>query len=482
MAGYDDDDPFDIPMAGDGQAEEDDDDPFNIPVAGEAAQDAGPAREDHWYDGLLSGIHGAGMNVADEMQGAARYALGKAGVYPEVGTLGENMDVADAEWDQRNAAHPIAHGAGTLATGIAGGVAAGPAIGAQMAVAGGQAALGELADSHDPMAAAGAGAFGAGTAGAFGKVAGYMGSEARQAGAMKRMLTQGDPRAVNSLDNVLGGARTEGTSGQGVEYAVQRARELSGGGRPDMANLQSAANESVQALRQGPMSALDELVPKHLQRYQKGLERFTADPTGASWTSKGVVQRMQNERAAMLAAFEGGEREAMDETLKQYTADVALSGIAGQKPPGFATDIADMALNSRGGSFTAAALKKGAKSLGGILDNTAFGFSEGTQAGIRGAGGAAAVGAAGLGDEMGPSTAKAQTAQADAPTLSWTLQSVLSSGNTGLDPQDEQQLTEAVVNGDVKKIASLDWQLKQRSPRYAKRIEDELKALNDEGL
>lgn len=76
--------------------------------------------------------------------------------------------------------------------------------------------------------------------------------------------------------------------------------------------------------------------------------------------------------------------------------------------------------------------------------------------------------------------AEGQTAYAGAPTLSWTLQSVLSQGDTGLPDDEVQRLTEAVVRGDVSALAAADFRLKQKYPGYARRVESELRALNGE--
>jgi len=70
-------------------------------------------------------------------------------------------------------------------------------------------------------------------------------------------------------------------------------------------------------------------------------------------------------------------------------------------------------------------------------------------------------------------------AYADAGTLSYTLQSVLSSGDTGLPPEDQARLTDAVMSGDVSRVAAQDYLLKQRFPAYARRIERTLRDLNE---
>ena len=134
--------------------------------------------------------------------------------------------------------------------------------------------------------------------------------------------------------------------------------------------------------------------------------------------------------------------------------------------------------------------------LGAASPQAAFGMRAATAAGARlpqlgqlaeripsGAAGAFGRGAVEWAAELGgglDSKAEGQTAYAGAPTLSWTLQSVLSQGETGLPDDEVQRLTEAVVRGDVGALAAADFRLKQKYPGYARRVEAELRALNGE--
>lgn len=70
-------------------------------------------------------------------------------------------------------------------------------------------------------------------------------------------------------------------------------------------------------------------------------------------------------------------------------------------------------------------------------------------------------------------------AYAGMPTLSWGVQSVLSSGRSKLPPEAEQQLTEAVLSGDDNKVIATNFKLQQRYPGYAKRLQDEIDSLNN---
>jgi hypothetical protein len=103
---------------------------------------------------------------------------------------------------------------------------------------------------------------------------------------------------------------------------------------------------------------------------------------------------------------------------------------------------------------------------------------------LRGIGGAAATGggmAAGvIGDAVGPSKAHAQVAYGGEPTMSWAVQSVLTSGDSRLDPQDEQRLTEAVMSGDTQRVISANFALQQKNPAYAKRYQDEVMSLQEQ--
>lgn len=93
--------------------------------------------------------------------------------------------------------------------------------------------------------------------------------------------------------------------------------------------------------------------------------------------------------------------------------------------------------------------------------------------------------AAPLGGMFAGRASKARAQEADvaygtAPTMHWAVQSVLTSGDTGLEPADEQRLTEAVMSGDEDKVISANFALQQRSPMYAARLRRELESLQEE--
>lgn len=82
-------------------------------------------------------------------------------------------------------------------------------------------------------------------------------------------------------------------------------------------------------------------------------------------------------------------------------------------------------------------------------------------------------------DVQGAQWEREQTAYATGPTLHYALSATLHAGRTGLPPADEQALTSAVVSGDDKAIAAIDFRLKQKYPAYARQVERQLRDLNE---
>lgn len=64
-----------------------------------------------------------------------------------------------------------------------------------------------------------------------------------------------------------------------------------------------------------------------------------------------------------------------------------------------------------------------------------------------------------------------------ATPLDWAVQSVLSSGKSGLSPQDEERMTAAVLSGDKDKLAPLDFAAQMKSPRYQAQVRKQLQSL-----
>jgi hypothetical protein len=118
-----------------------------------------------------------------------------------------------------------------------------------------------------------------------------------------------------------------------------------------------------------------------------------------------------------------------------------------------------------------------ARALPGMVTKAAGSLDRAIGGGLGGG-----LGQAGAMSGGGPAKAKAQdVAYAGTPTTSWAVQSVLSSGTSGLSPEDEQRLTEAVMSGDEQKMISTNFLLAQRNPAYAKRMQDEYESLQHGG-
>jgi hypothetical protein len=100
---------------------------------------------------------------------------------------------------------------------------------------------------------------------------------------------------------------------------------------------------------------------------------------------------------------------------------------------------------------------------------------------IRALGAGAAAGAGALTGALSPAFAQGpDVAYGTAPTMAWAVESVLSSGSAGLEPADEQRLTEAALSGDKDKLISANFALMQRNPAYAARLQRELESLQEE--
>jgi hypothetical protein len=87
---------------------------------------------------------------------------------------------------------------------------------------------------------------------------------------------------------------------------------------------------------------------------------------------------------------------------------------------------------------------------------------------------------------LGPWTAEIGEAQirekayAGDAALNYGVQTVLSSGRSGLPPKAERDLTSALLAGDSDKFNAMNFKLQQRHPGYAKRLQDELNSLSED--
>ncbi len=68
---------------------------------------------------------------------------------------------------------------------------------------------------------------------------------------------------------------------------------------------------------------------------------------------------------------------------------------------------------------------------------------------------------------------------ATTPTLTWVVQSVLTSPSASLSPQQQQQLTAAVVSGDDQQLAAAHFKLMSTNPAYAREIESGLREIGE---
>jgi hypothetical protein len=93
-----------------------------------------------------------------------------------------------------------------------------------------------------------------------------------------------------------------------------------------------------------------------------------------------------------------------------------------------------------------------------------------------------------LGQVWGEGTANKASAQApafvarpDVPTLSWAMQSVNASGDTGLPPDAQAKFDEALMSGDDGRVSSAFMQYSMKYPAFQKRVIKELESINDSG-
>jgi hypothetical protein len=69
-------------------------------------------------------------------------------------------------------------------------------------------------------------------------------------------------------------------------------------------------------------------------------------------------------------------------------------------------------------------------------------------------------------------------AYAGLPSLTYSIHQVLSSGDSGLPQEAEDQLTKAAMSGDQDRVRTVNFKLQQRYPEYEMRVQEQLDALN----
>lgn len=445
------------------------------------APDAPPAEEPAWYESLLS----KGAAFAEGLTKSGQLGLHAppetantapiADWIPDWAVPSDQMPGMGIQEQRKlmrdNAArNPVPRMAGELTGDVAAGMLAPGTAGGQAAAGALMSGASEMGRSGDLRKAAGASALGGTVSGVLGAFGHALTGRPAQDKAIKRLITRGgQPEAEAALDRALGGNSWEGTAGSGLDYALQRSRELVPRGSMSGESLKRAAGEAVGQGHMAPeILAARQATPRNFDAYGNAVRNLATDPRGAGFRATDqdqVLQALEQARGNILAR----SPQAAD-PLRRLTADAAISDMSTGAPKGLLDAMAG-GWGPKG--IAARGLMYGAQKA--ALSPWAGAFHQG----LAGAGG----GAAGFvgGKLTGPSKASAQDkAYAGAPTLAWTLQSVLSGGDTGLSPEDEQRLTEAVVAGDEQKVFSTDFQLRMRNPAYARRIEEELRSLNGE--
>lgn len=94
--------------------------------------------------------------------------------------------------------------------------------------------------------------------------------------------------------------------------------------------------------------------------------------------------------------------------------------------------------------------------------------------------GASQLAAAGAGTAAGALAQEPDVAYGTAPTMAWAAQSVLASGDSGLSPEDEQRLADAMLGGDEDKVISASFALQMKNPGWSARLQRELESLQEE--
>lgn len=294
----------------------------------------------------------------------------------------------------------------------------------------------------------------------------------------------------------LGNARNLGKLGAGIATRVSDAllpSRVRDGMEPTYSGTRGAADalaEPVERAERTPQGALAHMVGTGVTALGTG---GAAGPSvagqaaaGAALGSAGAAAQSDADPLSMLAAMPAGgalgaaggalaEHAAANKPMLDWLASGA-SKLGSQAVAGAgigallsgSRDPVDLMKAAGKGAVAAAGLKYAAGAMPTMLP-----------AAIRGAG---ALGAPAIGSAFGgPSKAGAQdVAYGTAPTMAWAVQSVLASGGSGLQPADEQRLTEAVLSGDMDKLISANFALQQRNPAYAARLQRELESLQQE--
>lgn len=495
-----------------------------------AHSSAGLDRKGAWYDDFLdsaaSFAQGAALNLGDEATAAATAATDYLGLTKSGNSFEENADLYRKDANRVTRDYPIAHGAGQATIGTLAGMAAPTGALVQGAVQGALGAGSEYADSRDPTSTAIQGGLGA----ASGLVGGYLGNQAAKRFAVvdpiKNNLVRGGmtpaemvPKGPTPDILARGGAPRELV--QTLEarprplpaevptsydpLAAQQMASPVGAPRPlPVPDGPTPPPDAMARLLRGSNGKFQKILPMELDTTPA--PRLPSMPSeGAAYSGQWDVNLPPDapldfapkprvgsappiESTPSLPPIEArrvptGPVEPID--IGPPTWDLASSAQRqAATPPGATLDnmlavgshIPGLSLPSRLGRAGLRMLggpDVGAREAGVYLNDPARQLARG---GFEAAWelGAPAV----MGRKVNAQDSE-QTAYATGPTLNYALSATLHRGATGLSPQDEAALTRAVVAGDDKAIAAVDFRLRQKYPAYARQVERELRNLNE---
>ena len=547
---------------------------FKTPSKAASSEPMGPpAPPKEWWEDILS-------NVSDTVGTEKGRASGwRAALQGASQNTADNLvrwadpSFADS-LDQAAKASPVMHGLGQAGTGIAAGIAAGPAIGAQMLAQGGLSALSAAADGEGFWPGRDAGGrpqLGVGVSGAGGALLGAGGQMASNvAGKTARALggTKAGQWAGRQLGRLMPGADDAARVVPDVaplkDPFVGRRGELarmlpepvpSGPPPPPSTAIGEDEEALIDLLRRKPPRASMPEYPPPITSYEPPMGTWPPDYAPGK-TMRGPMGRIMKrpqpggtlepvperppygpppaaelpyesplspdlpapsspgERLLRMDAPEPAPRPA---TLSEPPLPIEPPLRAPEQPLDLAfepgpprtprMETAPYDVPRRVGASSAGAAEPAQrtmfhdlhdtmklspsyrKALGAVkLADRAMNMAGGqetnlaAQAGRAGFELAQETGLPGLFDQKvnAQDYAQERPAVADLPTLHYALQATLASGRAGLSPEDEQALTEAVVQGDQAAISAIDFRLRQRYPAYARRVERELRAYNEE--
>lgn len=501
--------------------------------AGTTSRSPGPGRDrtSAWYEPLLESVgsyaQGAALNLGDEATAGA-YAVGDAlGLTHSGNSYEENADIYKRDADRITNRYPIAHGAGQATIGTLAGMAAPNGALTQGAV---QALLGagsEYADSRDWKKAGIQG----GISGAAGTAGAWAGNQIAKRFAVVDPVKNAILRGPVSPDDMVKAPTPDILARGGAPRELVQTLEAQP--RPLPNDVPTSYD---------PLAAQQMATPVGTPRPLPVPDGPTPPPDAVARLLRGSNGKFQKILPMELDTTPAPQLARMPEEGARYSGrwdvnlppdaplDFAPKPRVGSAPPIESTPslppiearrvptgpVEPIDIGAPSWDLASSAQRQAATPPGATLDHMlAVGShipglslpSRLGRAGLRMIGGPdAAAREAGVylndparqlarggfeaGWEMGAPALMGrkvnaqdgeQTAYATAPTLNYALSATLHQDQTGLSPQDEAALTRAVIAGDDKQIAAVDFRLRQKYPAYAQQVERELRSLNDEG-